>query len=523
MANFIENFWNENGHLWSGEMVTRFPPEPNGYSHLGHAKSIEANFSMADKFGGKMNLRMDDTNPEKESEVFVEAIKEMVEWLGYKWDGEVKYASDYFDKLHELAKTLIMDGSAYMDFTDRETMRANKGTLTSPGVRCEDADNFPEWHLDMFEHMTSGIYEEGECVLRARIDMASPNMNMRDPVIYRVKKIHHNRTGDKWCIYPAYSFAHPASDYLERISLSLCTLEFEDLRPFYDWVVEKCAKFMPDPLMKRVPVELEFARLELDRGVTSKRKINALVESGKVDGWDDPRLVTLAGLRRRGFTPSSIRKFCEEGGLSKANSTTPFSRLEDFLRLDLDASAPRRFVVARPIKLDVLDGPSPYMGEASNHPKDDSMGVRRVELSSEMWVDADDVRAAGMAEKGFKRVEPGAVFRIMPGLVLECVSVEIDASGDLSRVVCKTSEAKPRVAIHGLSRSSAVPVEIWEPEVISESDEETSKFLTVRAGMAEPMALATTGTFQAVRYGYCVVDRKHAGRLILSTGLRSGV
>lgn len=523
MSNFIENFWNENAHLWNGELVTRFPPEPNGFPHAGHAKSLAANHGMAAKFGGKMNLRMDDTNPEKESKVFEDAIKEMVEWLGFKWDGEVKYASDYFDKLHDLAKALIKEGSAYMDFTDRETMRANKGSLTSSGVRSPDAEKEPAWHFEMFERMKLGEFEEGACVLRAKIDMSSPNMNLRDPVIYRVKRIHHNRTGDKWCVYPAYSYAHPASDYFERISLSLCTLEFEDLRPFYDWVVEKCSKIMPDPLMKHVPVELEFARLELDRGMTSKRKINALVEEGRVDGWDDPRLVTLAGLRRRGFTPSAIRKFCEEAGLSKANATTPFMRMEDFLRLDLDESAPRRFVVARPIKLDVIDGPETYEVEASNHPKDESMGTRWVEFSSEMWIDAEDVRAAGKAEKGFKRVEPGAVLRIMPGFVLECLAVELSENGDPCKVVCKRSEGKPRATIHGLSRNSAKLMEIWEPDVIESEEDEPSSRLVVRHGYAEPGVMITKGTFHAVRYGYCVLDRNNNSRLILSTKLRSSI
>ena len=425
--------------------------------------------------------------------------------------------------MHEVAKELIMRGLAYMDFSDRETMRANRGTLTTHGTRCEDADNFAEWHLDMFEHMAEGAFEEGECVLRAKIDMASPNMNLRDPVLYRIKKIPHNRTGDKWCIYPAYDFAHPLSDFEERVALSLCTLEFEDHRPFYYWVVARCAEISPNPAMKHVPVELEFARLELDKGLTSKRKINAMVDDGSVDGIDDPRLVTLAGLLRRGFTPSGLLKFCEEAGVSKANSTIPFARVEDFLRLDLDDTSPRRFLVARPIKLDVVGGPDPFMVDASNHPKNEAMGSRPVELSSEMWVDADDVRAFGKAEKGFKRVEPGAVFRIMPGLVLVCESVELDDAGVPVRVVCKPSDGKPRVTIHGLSRRSAVAVEIWEPEVIETEEDDPDTRLVVRNGYVEPMAIETNGTWHAVRYGYCVADRNCDGRIILSTKLRSSV
>jgi glutaminyl-tRNA synthetase len=522
MPNFIENYWNENAHLWNGELVTRFPPEPNGYSHLGHAKALGISFGLAEKFGGKCHLRMDDTNPEAESEEFVAAIKEMVEWLGWTWDGDVKYTSDYFPFIYEVAKKLTAEGSAYVDFSDRETMREMRGSFTVPGHRSLDADKPSSWHMEKFEAMAAGAFDEGACVLRAKIDMASPNMNLRDPVIYRIKTAPHHRTGTAWKVMPSYDYAHPASDFYEGTTLSLCSLEFEDHRPFYDWVVAKCAALMPSHRSAKPPVELEFARLELDRGLTSKRKINVLVEEGKVDGWDDPRLVTLAGLRRRGFTPSSIRKFCEESGVSKANSTTPISRLEDFLRLDLDPVAPRRLVVARPVPLDVVDGgPSaPFEALAPNHPKNESMGTRPFEVSSHWWIDREDVRAAGCAEKGFKRVEPGAVFRIMHAMVMECVSVEVDAAGAVLRVVAKPSEAKPRATIHGLSKGAAKPVEIWEPEVVSESDEDPSRLLVIRSGYAEPLALSTPGTWHAVRYGYCVADARSDDRLILSTGLR---
>ena len=371
MPNFIENYWTENGHLWNGELVTRFPPEPNGMPHVGHSLASFWNFHLAEKFGGKCHLRMDDTNPEAESSEFVAAIVESMEWLGYKWEGRVKYASDYFPFIFELAKKLIAEGAAYMDFSDRETMRAMRGSFNEHGRRSPDAGNPSSWHVEKFEAMASGAFAEGTCALRAKIDMASPNMNLRDPVIYRIKKAIHHRTGSAWVIYPTYDFAHPASDFAEGTVLSLCTLEFEDHRPFYDWVVAKCASIMPSHRSSKPPVELEFARLELDRGLTSKRKINALVGEGAVDGWDDPRLVTLAGLRRRGFTPSAIRKFCEESGVSKANSITPFSRLEDFLRLDLDPVAPRRCVVARPVMLDVVEGgPSePFEASAPTTPR----------------------------------------------------------------------------------------------------------------------------------------------------------
>lgn len=524
MGNFVENFWSENASLWDGKLVTRFPPEPNGMPHAGHALAAFWNFHLAEKFGGACHLRMDDTNPEAESTEFVEAIVDAMKWLGFTWDGEVKYASDYFPFIFELAKKLIAEGSAYMDFSDRDSTRAMRGSFNEPGRRSMDADNPTSWHMEKFEAMAAGAFDEGACALRARIDMASPNMNLRDPVVYRVKKAAHHRTGSAWSVYPSYDFAHPASDYAEGTVLSLCTLEFEDHRPLYDWVVDKCSLLMPGTRLSKPPVELEFARLELDRGVTSKRKIKALVEGGLVDGWDDPRLVTLAGLRRRGFTPSSIRAFCEAAGVSKANSTTPFSRLEDFLRLDLDETAPRRFVVARPVSLEVMDGPATaYLAEAPNHPKRSEMGSRSVEVSDSWWIEAEDARAAGAAEKGFKRVEPGAIFRLISGLALECVSVETDELGAPVRVIAKISEGKPRCAIHGLSKSFAEPVEIWEPETLDNDESSPAEKLIKRSGYAEPLALLTEGTWQAVRYGYCAVDRLNPKRLILTTKLRSSL
>lgn len=522
MPNFVENYWTENAPLWRNELVTRFPPEPSGYSHLGHALAACANFRLAEKFGGKCHLRMDDTNPGAESAEFVESIVESMRWLGFEWEGEVKHASDYFPYLFELAKALINEGSAYVDFSDRETTRLLRGSFNEPGRRSADADRPASWHMAMFEKMAAGEFPEGACALRARLDMGSPNMNLRDPVLYRVKSAEHHRAGSSWKIMPAYDFAHPASDFVEGVTLSLCSLEFEDHRPVYDWVTAKCAALAPGARALPPPMELEFARLELDRGLTSKRKIKALVESEEVDGWDDPRLLTLSGLRRRGFTPSALRTFCEEAGLSKANSTTPCSRLEDFLRLDLDPIAPRRFVVANPVELDVLDGPTEISwAEAANHPKDAAMGTRLAAVSSSWWIEADDIRLAGAAEKGFKRVEPGAVFRIMSGLVLECVSVVAREDGSIAKVLAKMSEAKPRCAIHGLARETAKPIEIWEPSVLGE-DESPSSRLTIRSGYAEPASLETEGTWQASRYGYCRWDSAKPGRLIRATGLKGG-
>lgn len=525
MANFIEDYWERNKGLWGGELITRFPPEPNGLLHIGHCRALVNSGAMATKYGGRMNLRMDDTNPEKEDEYFSKMIVEMVEWLGFDYGGRVLHASDYFDTMHGLAVRMIENGLAYVDFTPKDKMREMRGTLTAPGVRSTDADMPVEWHLLEFGKMRDGFYPDGHCSLRAKLDMASPNINMRDPVMYRIKKMPHIRTGNDWCVYSSYDFSHPIEDWIEKVSLSLCTLEFEDHRPFYDYVVSMCERFLPPTGAKHHPVELEFARLEMDRGMTSKRKINALVESGKVDGFDDPRLLTLVALRRRGFTPSSLRRFCEEAGVSKANSVIPFSRVEDFLRLDLDEKAPRRVVVARPVALTVEGAPfEDLVLEAPNHPKDASMGTRPFRVSCAWWIDADDVRGAGKAEPGFKRVEPGAVFRIMhSGLVFECVGVDEDGSGAVSGVRVKAAlpHAKPRAAIHGVSVESAIPVEIWEPDVVPSDEVDPSDYLTVRNGYCEPEALKTDGTFQAVRYGWLVKDRNRPERLILSAALRS--
>lgn len=520
MSNFIEEYWEKNKDLWDAKMVTRFPPEPNGLLHIGHAKSIVTNGLLAQKYGGKMHLRMDDTNPEKEDEYFSRMIEEIVQWLGFDYGSHVYHASDYFDTMHALAVHMIQNDLAYVDFTPKEHMRNMRGTLTSPGVRSADAERPISWHLDAFDKMKRGEYPDGYCALRAKLDMASPNMNLRDPVIYRIKHTAHMRTGKTWCIYPSYDFAHPIEDYLEGISLSLCTLEFEDHRPFYDYIVSLCARFLPANGAKHVPVELEFARLELDRGMTSKRKINALVASGQVDGFDDPRLLTLVALRRRGFTPSSLRTFCIQAGVSKSNAIIPFSRVEDFLRLDLDDTAPRRCVIARPVALNI-EGLDAYETTISNHPKHEHMGTRPFALSGALWVDATDVRPSGHGDKDFKRIEPGAIVRIMPGLVIECTDVLCDDSSAIIEVRARISSAKPRATIHALDRHSAKAVTIWEPGIIPTENDDPKEYLTVLQGYVEPAAIGTHGTFHALRYGYCVWDNKDPNRLILSTALRS--
>lgn len=524
MTNFIEKFWEKNKELWNGELITRFPPEPNGLLHIGHAKALSISGGIAKKFGGKMNLRMDDTNPEKEDEYFTKMIVDIVEWLGYDYGGKVLHASDYFPTMYELAKKMIENDLAYVDFTPKEKMSEMRGTLTSPGVRSLDANNPIEWHIAEFEKMKNGIYADGHCSLRAKLDMSNPNINMRDPVMYRIKKIPHIRTGNDWCIYASYDFAHPIEDWIEKVSLSLCTLEFEDHRPFYDYIISMCEKFLPKNGAKHFPVELEFARLELDRGLTSKRKINSLVEVGKVDGFDDPRLVTLVALRRRGFTPSSLRKFCEELGVSKSNSVISFSKVEESLRMDLDEKAVRRVVIAKPVILNVINEFDSFNLKAPNHPKID-LGERNFEVSSSMWIDLDDVRLAGKAEVGFKRVEPGSIFRIMyTGLIYECIDVIANGKGEILSVVAKiVTDKKPKVAIHGLSLSSAIPIEIYEPDVIPSEDVDSSDYLIIKKGYCEPITLETEGTFQAVRYGWVVKDRNNPERLILTTTLRSSI
>lgn len=522
MTNFIEKYWETNKNLWNEELITRFPPEPNGLLHIGHAKALNVSGGIAEKYGGKMNLRMDDTNPEKEDEYFTKMIIEMVEWLGYDYGNKVYYASDYFDVMYNLAKKLIENNLAYVDFTPKEKMSEMRGTLTSSGIRSLDANNSKEWHLNEFEKMKNGLYNDGHCVLRAKLDMGSSNINMRDPVLYRIKKIPHIRTGKNWCIYSTYDFAHPIEDWLENISLSLCTLEFEDHRPFYDYIISMCERFLTKDKSNHYPIELEFARLELDRGLTSKRKINSLVECGKIDGFDDPRLVTLVALRRRGFTPLSIRNFCADIGISKSNSIIPFAKLEESLRLDLDDKAVRRVVISNPVKLNIINEFESFTVKAPNHPKFD-LGERDFEVSSSMWIDLDDVRLAGKAEAGFKRVEPGAIFRIMyTGLIYECIDVIANENGDILSVSAKTViNKKPRVVIHGLSISNSIPIEIYEPDVIPSDEVSPLDYLKIKNGYCEISVLETEGTFQAVRYGWMVKDRNKSERLILTTTLRS--
>lgn len=520
--NFIENYWEKNKSLWNNNLVTRFPPEPNGLLHLGHAKALNISGGLAEKFNGKLNLRMDDTNPEKEDEYFTNMIVDVVNWLGYDYGDKVFYASDYFPDMYELAKKLIENNLAYVDFTPKDKISEMRGTLTSSGIRSSDSNNCIGWHLNEFEKMKNGFYSDGFCSLRAKLNMDSSNINMRDPIIYRIKKLPHERTKNNWVIYPTYDFAHPIEDWIEGISLSLCTLEFEDHRPFYDYIISMCEKYLTkNNKTTHFPVELEFARLELDKGLTSKRKINELVESGSVDGFDDPRLVTLIALRRRGFTPNSIKIFCENIGVSKSNSTIAFAKLEEALRLDLDDKALRRVVVANPVLMTVKNYNNNFISKATNHPKL-NFGERDFSVSSNFWIDLEDVRLPGTAEKGFKRVEVGAVFRIMyTGLIYECIDILTDGSGNIKEVIVNViSDKKPRVAIHGLSIDNSIPVEVVEPDIIPSENVNSSDYIKVKKGYCEPSALEINETFQAIRYGWVVKDRNNINKLILTTKLK---
>ena len=415
-------------------ILTRFPPEPNGYLHFGHAKSICLNFGLAEAYGGRCNLRFDDTNPEKEEQEYVDSIIEMVKWLGFDFGGKPFYASDYFDFMYQAAEYLITSGNAYVDSQSAEEMRASRGSLTEGGRNSPYRDRAPEENLRLLREMRDGKHADGAMVLRAKIDMRSPNINMRDPAIYRIKRATHHRTGDKWCIYPMYTYAHPIEDAVERVTHSICTLEFEDQRPFYDWLLERLAegKLLERPL----PQQIEFARLNLTYVMLSKRKLIELVEGGHVDGWDDPRMPTLAGARRRGYTPEGFRRFAERVGVSKSNSTIDFSILEDCMREHLNEVAPRRMAVLDPIKL-VIDNYAEgkeEICEVPNHPQKPELGKRPVPFSRELWIEREDYQE--VPEKGYFRLFPGNKVRLRYAYVIECIGY--DKTTDTVR--CKVFE-----------------------------------------------------------------------------------
>ncbi|WP_077531521.1 glutamine--tRNA ligase/YqeY domain fusion protein [Vreelandella utahensis] len=444
-------------------VVTRFPPEPNGYLHIGHAKSIVVNFGMAEQFGGDCTLRFDDTNPEKESQEYIEAIKRDVTWLGYEWKGPVRYASDYFDRLYEYAEELIRGGHAYVCSLDPETAAQYRGTLKEAGTDSPYRDRSVEENLDLFRRMRAGEFAEGEHVLRAKIDMASPNMNMRDPILYRIRYLTHHQTGDKWCIYPMYDFTHPLSDAEEGVTHSLCTLEFEDHRPLYDWVLEH----VTPPCRPR---QTEFARLNVNYTITSKRKLMRLVDEGHVDAWNDPRMPTLSGMRRRGFTPASLRQFCDMVGVNKTGGTVDLGMLEHAIRDDLNRNAPRAMCVLRPVKLVLTnypEGQSEILSTAV-HPQDESMGTREVTWTREMYIDAEDFVEVPPNKK-WKRLSKGNAVRLRGGYVITCNDFVTDDDGNVTEIHAEYDPAtlgvnpegyKPKGVIHWVSAETAVDLEL---------------------------------------------------------------
>ncbi len=522
-SNFIRNIVSED--LASGkvkEIVTRFPPEPNGYLHIGHAKSICLNFELADEFKGRTNLRFDDTNPVKEDVEYVESIKKDVEWLGFKWDG-LYFASNYFGEMYERAGLLIRKGLAYVDDQTADQIRETRGTLTSPGKESPYRNRSVEENLDLFRRMKEGEFADGEKVLRAKIDMASPNVNLRDPILYRVVHAHHHNTGDAWCIYPMYAFAHPLEDAIEGVTHSICTLEFEDQRPFYDWVVRECE-------MPWTPHQYEFARLNLTNTVMSKRKLKLLVDEKKVDGWDDPRMPTISGLRRKGYTPEAIRAFCREIGVAKSYGVVDERMLEHFIREDLKLKALRTMAVLDPLKVVITnypEGETEWL-DAENNPENPEMGHRKIPFSREIYIERDDYMDNPPPK--YFRLFPGNEVRLKHAYFIKCQEVVHDADGNVVELRCtydpetKSGSGfagrKVKGTLHWVEASQAVPAEfrLYEPLISDESEDEGQSFLDhlnpdslqVLKGFVEAEMKEAAGgdKFQFFRHGYFNVDPK---------------
>ena len=508
---------------YEGRVQTRFPPEPNGYLHIGHAKAICLDFGLADEFSGHTNLRFDDTNPEKEETEYVESIMADVKWLGFHWDG-LFYASDYFDQLFEWAVKLIRDGKAYVDDLSAEEIRKHRGTLTEPGTDSPYRNRTVEENLDLFERMRKGEFPDGSRVLRAKIDMASPNLNMRDPVMYRILHADHHRTGNKWCIYPMYDYAHGQSDSLERVTHSMCTLEFEDHRPLYNWFIEQLGIFPSQ--------QIEFDRLNLTHTLLSKRKLLQLVHEKRVSGWDDPRMPTLSGIRRRGYTPEAIRNFCNSIGVSKTNGSIELAMLEHFVREDLNKRALRVMAVLRPLKVVIDNYPAAQSEEmdAINNPEDASAGSRKVPFSRVLYIEQDDFREE--PPKGYFRLSPGREVRLRYAYFITCTSVVKNDAGEIIEVHCTYDPAsrggnspdgrKVKSTIHWVSAEHAVDAEvrIYEnlfskenPSEVEDGQDVLSNLnpnsleVISRAKIEPSMSNAEAGgRYQFERLGYFCVD-----------------
>lgn len=519
-SNFIHNIIDKDleTQKYGDKVHTRFPPEPNGYLHIGHAKSICLNFSTAEKYGGQCNLRYDDTNPVKEDVEYVDSIEEDVKWLGFQWDNRL-WASDYFDEMYDCALDLIKKGKAYVCDLSADEIRAYRGTLKEPGKESPSRNRSVEENLKLFEEMREGKYADGEKVLRAKIDMASPNMNMRDPVIYRIAHISHHNTGDKWCIYPMYDFAHPIEDAIEGITHSICTLEFEDHRPLYDWVLETLGRW------EAPPQQIEFARLNLTNTVMSKRYLKAMVDDGTVDGWDDPRMPTIAGIRRRGYTPEAVRDFCERIGVSKANSTVDVGLLEHCVREDLKQKVVSRNVVENPVKVIITNYPEEQTEEMEleNNREVPEMGNRTVPFSRELYVDGDDFMEVPI--KKYFRLFPGNEVRFKGAYFITCNEVVKNEDGSVRELLCTYDPEtrsgsgfegrKVKGTIHWVDAKTAVRIKIRNYDYLMVDDEEGNQVmnpdsLTESIGYAEPLvAEAKPGErFQFFRKGYYIADSK---------------
>ena len=525
-SNFIKNIVIND--LETGKhdsIITRFPPEPNSYLHIGHAKSICLNFGLAKEFNGKVNLRFDDTNPLKEDVEYVNSIKEDVKWLGFDWDN-LYFASDYFEEMYNRAVLLIKKGKAYVCDLTSEEMREYRGTLTEPGKESPYRNRSVEENLELFEKMKNGEFKDGEKVLRAKIDMSSPNINFRDPVIYRIAHSTHHNTGDKWCIYPMYAFAHPLEDAIEKITHSICTLEFEDQRPLYDWVVRECE-------MEATPRQIEFARLNLTNTVMSKRKLKQLVDEGVTDGWDDPRMPTISGFRRRGYTADAIRKFCSEIGVSKADSKVDSQMLDFFVREDLQTKAPLAMGILNPLKLVITNYPEGQteMIELENNAKDETKGTRLVPFGRELYIEQEDFMEEPV--KKYFRLFPGNEVRLKGAYFVKCTDVIKDENGNVVEVHCtydpetKSGSGftgrKVKSTIHWVEANTAIPCEfrLYEPLILDDAPENEGKHfleqinpnsMEILQGFTEPTQIKDAkplDKFQFVRNGFFSVDTKY--------------